>query len=136
MTDQEKRELEQKRAAEEKAAAEQKAREEAAAKQARETEKARQTEIRSICTKLGIGEDFAKRMIDEDKSLDQVRALVIEEKAKQTDESTQIRNANPVITAGETDGEKWQRGASHWLVQRSGAAVSDAVEKAQGGKEA
>ncbi|OFZ54971.1 MAG: hypothetical protein A2428_03095 [Bdellovibrionales bacterium RIFOXYC1_FULL_54_43] len=122
MDENEKKEMERK-AAEDKAAAEK-----AAAEKARADEKSRQSEIRSICTRLGLEESFAKRMIDEDKPLDEVRKLVIDEKAKQS-ATTEIRSANPVLTCGADSSEKFRDGASQWLIQRAGSGVSAAVEK-------
>lgn len=124
---------EEKLAMERKAAEDKAAAEKVAAEKARAEEKARQSEIRSICTRMGLEGDFVKGLIDSDKGIDEVRKLVIDEKAKQS-ESTVIRNANPVITGGADSAEKFRDGAAQWLMQRAGSAVCSAVEKQSGKK--
>jgi hypothetical protein len=129
MDEKEKQRIEQERAAAAEKA--QKETAERAAAEARATEKARQVEIRGITEKLGLGEDFAKRMCESDHDIAKVRELAIEEKSKA---QPTIRNSNPTVTVSKDASDKWQEGASNWLVQRAGGSVSKAVETHTGKK--
>lgn len=65
-------------------------------------EKNRQTEIRSIVSKVGLELRFADEYIEQDKSVDEVRTLVIDaiaEKDKAPESNTRSNNSN--ITVGE-----------------------------------
>lgn len=129
MNEEEKKKLEQ----EQRAAAEKSQKEaaEKAAKEAREAEQARQLEIRSISAKLGLGADFEQRMSASSHDISKIRDLAIDEKSKA---QAEVRNATASISVGEDSSEKWQRGASAWLIQRAGASVAQAVEKQTGQK--
>ena len=74
-------EIETKREFTEMTEAELKAMQEKAAKEARATEKARVTEIRALVAKTGLESELAEKYISEDKSVDDVRTLVIDELA-------------------------------------------------------
>lgn len=56
-----------------------------AREEAKAAEKVRQADIRKACKSLGLSEQFAQRMIDEDHDIEKVRELAIEEKAKESD---------------------------------------------------
>lgn len=78
-----------------------KAKEEAAA-EAKKVEKARASEIRSIVSKVGLDEKRAAAWIEEDKTVDEVRALVIDElheKDKKPENNT--RSSNSTTEVGE-----------------------------------
>jgi hypothetical protein len=105
--------------------------EKAAAEKARAAEKDRQTEIRKIVAQVRLPASVADEAIQGDKTVDQVREIVIAELAKQS-EATEVRNANPSVTAGKDAGEKFREGASAWIIQRAG--VAETVQKHQGGK--
>lgn len=115
MTEEEKRALELKQKQESEAAAK------AAAEKARADEKARQGEIRSIFSKLGLPSDMADKAINEDKSIDEARALAIDEKAKAQPE---VRNAAPVVTGGSgSNGESRNRAIENALEHRADPKV-------------
>lgn len=68
--------------------------------QAKADEKKRQLEIRSIVKKVKLGDELADQYIDEDKSVDEVRTLVIDalaEKDKEPEKSTRATNTSAVV---------------------------------------
>jgi hypothetical protein len=109
----------------------QEAAQKAAAEQARAAEKARQTEIRKIVSDVKLPTELADEAIKGDKTVDEVRAIVIEKLSAKTAEN-ETRNAAASITAGVDASEKWRTGASNWLAQRAG--VAGLIEKHTGQK--
>ena len=78
-----------------------------ARKEATQAEKTRQTEIRSVVAKVGLDEKLATEYIEADKTVDEVRTLVIDElAAKDKKPETQTRAGNPEVTVGEDIGRK------------------------------
>jgi Caudovirus prohead serine protease len=67
--------------------------------QARAQEKTRQQEIRKMVSGVKLSSEFADRMINEDKSIDQAREIVISELARKSDE-VQTINANTTVAGG------------------------------------
>ncbi|MFZ5446996.1 MAG: prohead protease/major capsid protein fusion protein [Myxococcota bacterium] len=69
---------------------------------------------------------FGEKLITEGVSLDNARKRILDELAKRSDE-VQIDSR---ITVGESDGERWQRHAVAWLLEKSGNAgmVQRAIE--------
>lgn len=72
---------------------------EKAAAEAKAAEKVRQNEIRKIVASVKLPVEIADRAINEDKTVDQVRELVIAEMAKKSEE-TEVRSANGGIATG------------------------------------
>lgn len=101
MTEEQKREMERKQAEEAKALADKaEADKKLAVEQARALEKARHAEIRKIVSSVKLPVEIAERAITDDKTVEQVRELVIVELAKISDDQV-TRNANgSVITGG------------------------------------
>lgn len=75
--------------------------------------------IRHACRAVGYAADKIDQLVASDKTVDQVRELVLEELAKRS-ESTPIDGHSPVISVGEHETEKTQRGAFAALIQRAG----------------
>lgn len=86
---------------------------EAAAKE-RAQERGRIQAIRKECARFGIDGDFVERLIDSDKSIDQVREALIDEVAKRYD-SGELGNR---VTVGATSEEKLRDAASRALLHR------------------
>lgn len=93
MTPEQIKEMERKQA-EEKAAAEK-----VAAERAKQEEKNRAIEIRKIVASVSLPVEIAERAINEDKTIEQVRELVIAEMAKKS-EADAVRNANTATATG------------------------------------
>ena len=86
------------------------------AKKAVETERKRITEIRRICAMTKLGEGLAQRLIDAKTTLDEARALVLEEKVKEQAEL----DGHVRIEAGDTASDKFVRGATAAVIERIG----------------
>lgn len=114
MTEEEKRALELKKQEE---AAKIEADKKAAAEKARNDEKLRNGEIRSIFSKLGLPSEMADKAINEDKTVDESRALAIDEKAKA---EVAIRSAAITATGGKgNQDESRNRAIENALEHRS-----------------
>jgi hypothetical protein len=78
----------------------------------------RATGIRALVEKADLGRALADELVAGGKTLDEARAAVLSamlERSEKTPVSGHLR-----ITGGETDREKFMRGAEAWLVMRSG----------------
>lgn len=106
------------KAAEEKRAADLKAAADAARGEAAQAERERITGIQHAVRVAKLGDEFAQRMVAEGKSLDQVRALVLDELAKRSEQAPIEGHVR--VQVGEEDREKWIRGAAAGMLSRSG----------------
>lgn len=121
----------------EKKAAEEAAAKEAAAKRATEleaerkagvdAERVRGAGIRTAVKLAGLAEDFAERHIAAGTALDKVRELIFDELARKDEKTPTVGTVR--ITTDEA--EKFQRGASDWLLVKAGVAerVIEAAKK-------
>lgn len=60
------------------------------------------SEVRGLCKTHGMKEEFETRMIEDNKTVDQVRAAILDEMKSRT-ESTEVRGQNATVTAGSYD---------------------------------
>lgn len=95
-------------------------------------ERQRVRSINDICRKAGLGEDFAQRLIDDGAELDAARAAVIDELANQSERSASDGHRAMHIDVGETDSEKFVRGASDAIIARAGHGEMDAASEFRG----
>ena len=103
----------------ERAEADKKAREEAT-----KAERARVSAIRAAVqtgVKAGakLADGFEQRMIDEGKSVDEVRTVIFDELAKKSDEQPATRS---IVQITGDERAKFLRGAGDWLIQKAGVA--------------
>lgn len=100
-------------------------------------ERQRQADIRTAVAVLPQAERgaFEAEMINGNHTADQVRAKVLEKLATSPSNATETRNTARVDTV-EDETDKFVRGASDWLVQRSGVAdrLGDAGKNLQPGQ--
>ncbi len=121
-----------KAAADKKIADEQRAVElKAAADVAVAAERTRVAGVQHVVKSLGLGEDFAKRAVDGNMSLDAVRAAAVDELAKRTAESPTDNKVHVEITDDNQD--KFVRGVSAAMFERSGTSqlIEDAKAKVE-----
>ncbi len=83
------------------------------------TERERSSGIRLAVRAAGLGEEVAEKMISDNTSLDKARAFALEELAKRNDAVKTEQHVK--IEVGEGAGEKFVRGATAALIERSGA---------------
>lgn len=107
---------------------------EEAARKAQEAERTRSAEIMKSVTAAGLDVEFARKLIEENKSVEESRGMIIDEMAKRTKEAKDIKPAAPSIEAGADADDKFRKGASEWLMIRSGRDVQTTVEKHTGQK--
>jgi len=95
-------------------------------------EQTRSNEIMSSVTEAGLDLAFARSLIDGKKTVLEARGLIIAEMAKRSKAASEVNatvaSATMTATVTEDETDKWRKGTSDWLVQRSGASVSAAVE--------
>ncbi len=125
-----------KRAAEIKAAEEKRQLELNTAKEeAVKAEKARAAGIRRAVRTANLGEEVAERLVESNKSLDEVRAEVLEALAKADEEKTVVR-AGSTVQITDDSKDKFVRGMSAALFERSGGhIVAEAQRKGISGFE-
>ena len=92
---------------------------EAVKREAIKADRERSAGVQRLANSLDLSEDFAERHIATDATLDQIRASAFDEheraSAKPIDDKPRIENI-------EDQREKWQRGASNWMVTRASLA--------------
>jgi hypothetical protein len=102
----------------------------AARDEGQQAERKRCEEIERICRAAKIGDDFAKKLTSDTKvTVEQARALVIDELAKK-DQETQIRRENRV-TIGQDETVMRRTGAEIALLHRAHPGVVDLTEHAR-----
>jgi phage head maturation protease len=119
-------------------AAELKAATEAAAKAERERASGIKLATRAMIALVGAvaATEFADKLIDAGTSLEQARGQVLTELAKRSDEIPTEQHTGSGIDRGEDKLEKFKRGATAWLIHRSGAeSVARAVKAGVAGFE-
>jgi HK97 family phage prohead protease len=104
-------------------------------------EKERAAVISAVCTKYGKDEAFVKRMIDEKKTIDQVRASILDDLATESDRTAPVPGSGTRIEVGTEAQEKWAKGASAGLLARLGflgelAMVAERAKLPRGDKTA
>lgn len=99
-----------------------------AAEQARAAEKARNATIRKEASSVGLTEEFIKRMIEGDKSVDQAREAIVAELAARS-EATAVRSAtSATVQVTRDEGETRRQGITQALMVRmalQGVAITD-----------
>ena len=124
-------EIETKREFEKMTEAELKAMQEKAAKEARAAEKARVTEIRAIVEKTGLDAALAEKFISEDKSVDDVRTLVIDElAARNKKKETETRSINVEVGADNARAHRVE-GMTEALLHRAKPSEHKVTDKAR-----
>lgn len=99
----------------------------AAAEQAREEERVRSTAIRKLARTHGMGEMWAQTLIEAGTSIDEARAAVLQDLAER---DADVPSAGGVrIGAGEDEREKFIRGVTAALIERTGQI--DLIERAR-----
>lgn len=83
-------------------------------------ERERVTAIRSLVAKHKLGGEFEAKLIASPTSIEQVRALVLDEIAARSSAFPPDVNAGHRAEAGEDRRDKFVRGAGAWLLERSG----------------
>jgi HK97 family phage prohead protease len=122
-------EIEAARLAEEKRAAELKATAEAAAVKA---ERERASEIRKLVRTVKLGDEMAERMVNDGTTVDAARAAIFEALAKRSDETA--IDGHVRVEVGEGDRDKFIRGVSAGMFERSGTVRLIEQAKAKGAK--
>lgn len=89
-------------------------------REAAEGERKRSAELRRVAKALDLPVEFAERHVAEGTELEAFRGLAIEERAKRP--PIVEAPGEPTITGGEDSRDKWLRGATAWIVSRSGMA--------------
>ncbi len=90
----------------------------AAAEDARINERTRQLGIRKIAEEAGLGGSWADDLIEADCSVDEARTVAFQAMTRrEPDIAPYVR-----VTAGDDAREKFVRGASAWIIERSGHA--------------
>ena len=83
-------------------------------------EAARISGINLIVRTAKLGEDVSAKLIAEKTSLDGARAFVLDEMSKRSD--AQAPDHRIRVEAGESDRDKWLRGAGDWIFEKAGVA--------------
>lgn len=94
---------------------------EAVRAEAQKVERERVAGINHAVRVSKLGAEFGEKLIADGVSLDAARKLVLDELAKRS-EAIETGNKPPVFEVGETAREKFVRGATAWLLDRTGAA--------------
>jgi phage head maturation protease len=81
-------------------------------------EKERAAVISAVCTKYGKDETFVKRMIDEKKTIDQVRASILDDLATESDRTAPVPTGQ--VTVGREEFEKRVDGMTNGWLARHG----------------
>jgi HK97 family phage prohead protease len=99
-------------------------------KEAMTSERKRIADIQSAARALALDDEFAKRHIDAGTEMDEFRKLAIDERASKAKSIVDPGGRVDAVPGGD-DREKWQRGASAWLMTRAGVAsvVAEAAKK-------
>lgn len=97
-----------------------------------EAERKRVRSINEMCRKAGLSDEFGQRLIDEGVELDAARAAVIDELATVSERSASDAHRGMHIDVGETDSEKFVRGASDAIIARAGHGQQDAGSEFRG----
>lgn len=99
-------------------------------------EKERAAVITAVCTKHGKDEAFVKRMIEEKKSIDQVRASILDDLATESDKTAPAPGGGARVEVGLEANEKWSKAASAGLLARLGflAELSMVAERSKLGR--
>ncbi len=98
-----------------------------------QAERARIAQVRGLIARHGIGDELATRMLGDEKApgatVEEARSLILEDLAARS--GTVPAGTHIRIEAGETDGEKFARGASAWLFEKAGvgAIIRQAKER-------
>jgi HK97 family phage prohead protease len=96
---------------------------------AREEEKTRTATITTLVRKAGLGDDLAKRLIDENASVETARAVLLDKLTERSD--AVVTSSHVRIEAGADQRDKFLRGAEAWLLQRAGkGALVETAAKA------
>jgi hypothetical protein len=98
-----------------------------AAESARQAERERVSTIRSLVRRAGLGEELSDKFVADDVSVDDVRTVILDHLADGGESTKTIAHLS--IQAGEDRRDKFVKGASAWLFERTGKA--DLIEKAQ-----
>jgi hypothetical protein len=100
-----------------------------AAEAATKAELERGTAIRALVQRHGLEATLAEELVSKRATLEAARVVVLDRLAERSDA---IRTDQHVaIEVGAEQGEKWQRGASAWLIQKAGYADMLRQAKAQ-----
>lgn len=93
-------------------------------------ERVRSAEIRKIATRSGLGEDWALKLIEAGTSVDEARKVAFEQLYRGDGESE--IDGTLSITSGDDARDKRVRGATAWLIERSGkrSLIERAKQKA------
>lgn len=89
---------------------------------ARTAEKERQASIRRAVRAANLGEDFAVKLIDADKTADEARALVLEELAARSTVTVSPIPSGGSVSVTDDAHDRWARGATAHILIRSGHA--------------
>lgn len=98
--------------------------------QAAKQERARSAEIKRFARAFGVDETFTEKHIEDGTSVEQFRALatdLVERSSAPKAGGDAGRRGVAVVELGESEKDKFARGASDWLIQR--AAVDDLVKE-------
>jgi hypothetical protein len=95
--------------------------------EAKSQERARVSEIRRLVKRARLGDDLADRLVDSGATLDAVRAALIDQLAQE--DTRTMSDGHTRFSAGEDARDKFVRGASAWLFERSG--VESVIREAQ-----
>lgn len=97
--------------------------------EARKAERERVTAIQRVARSLDLGDDFAQRHVDAETSLDEFRGLAFDEYERAKPVTVSDAGRAEIVPVEDTR-DKWMRGASAWLIARSGLTkrVSEGFE--------
>lgn len=99
---------------------------------AAKVERERITGIQSAVRAAKFGDEYAKELVDGGKSLAECRALIVDKMEARQEAENPTARTGANVTFGEDARDKWLRGATNWLLTRSGMAAL--VAKHEGAK--
>lgn len=100
------------------------------AREAAAAEQERQHVITAVCKRQGMDDAFIKRMIDEKKPIDEVRAAVLDVLATKSDATAPAPGGAQRVEAGADKLEKWVDGVTNGYLARHGFLASLAMTAA------
>lgn len=92
----------------------------AAAEEAQQAERVRSGAIRALARQHGMGETWAQNLVEAGTSVSEAQTAVLADLAQRDAAFAPAGAGAPRIGAGDDERDKWIRGASAWLIERTG----------------